>query len=291
MQPRPLDHLVLPTRDLAVARERLSALGFTVAPEGVHPFGTKNCCVYFADGTFLEPLAIADENAVRRASRSANVFVSRDAIYRYRLGEEGFSALVFATQDALGDHKFFLEEECSAGPMLEFDRPFVDGEGRRDIASFRLAFAADARAPDIFLFTCQRVRVPKVDRSALEEHANSVLGITEVVLSAPKAADFTSLLLAAVGQEFPDFQRHASVAQAGGSLIVLMDDTEFRSRFGATSSGDRGLRARAVVFRVSDLEIVASHLGRNGISFSRRDGRLLVYPAPGQGAIFAFEAL
>ena len=53
--PRPLDHLVLPTRSLEIARQRLSALGFVVAPTGVHPFGTENACVFFAGGTYLEP--------------------------------------------------------------------------------------------------------------------------------------------------------------------------------------------------------------------------------------------
>ena len=57
---KPLDHVVLPVADLGVARARLTALGFTVAPDGLHPFGTANCCVYLADGTFLEPLAVGD---------------------------------------------------------------------------------------------------------------------------------------------------------------------------------------------------------------------------------------
>ena len=55
--PRAIDHLVLPTDSLGVARARLSALGFTVAPDAQHPFGTGNCCVYLQDGTYLEPLA------------------------------------------------------------------------------------------------------------------------------------------------------------------------------------------------------------------------------------------
>jgi len=58
-KPRNVDHLVLPVSDLGTSRERMTALGFTVAPEAVHPFGTENACVFFADGTYLEPLAIA----------------------------------------------------------------------------------------------------------------------------------------------------------------------------------------------------------------------------------------
>ncbi|TIX38964.1 MAG: VOC family protein, partial [Mesorhizobium sp.] len=59
-RPHPLDHLVLPTASLDVARARLTLLGFTVAPTGIHPFGTENCCVFLTDGTYLEPLAVAD---------------------------------------------------------------------------------------------------------------------------------------------------------------------------------------------------------------------------------------
>ena len=100
-----LDHLVMPTADLAVARARLNALGFTVAPEGVHPFGTANCCVYFPGGTFLEPLAVRDAEAVAAAIEGGNVFVARDRLFRAAQGDEGLSALVLATDDADADHE------------------------------------------------------------------------------------------------------------------------------------------------------------------------------------------
>ena len=58
--PRPIDHLVLPVSDLGVARDRLTALGFTVAKDARHPFGTENCCVFLSDGSYLEPLGIAN---------------------------------------------------------------------------------------------------------------------------------------------------------------------------------------------------------------------------------------
>lgn len=59
-KPYSVDHLVLPVEVIGVAVKRLVSLGFTVAPEALHPFGTQNACVFFADGTYLEPLAIAD---------------------------------------------------------------------------------------------------------------------------------------------------------------------------------------------------------------------------------------
>ncbi len=85
--PHPLDHLVLPTTSLDCARTRLTSLGFVVAPTGVHPFGTENCCVFFADGTYLEPLAVGDERTAATAVGEGNVFVARDRAYRDTCGQ------------------------------------------------------------------------------------------------------------------------------------------------------------------------------------------------------------
>jgi hypothetical protein len=65
--PRALDHLVLPVHALDEARARLTRLGFTVAPDARHPFGTENACVFFADNTYLEPLGVASREECEAA--------------------------------------------------------------------------------------------------------------------------------------------------------------------------------------------------------------------------------
>lgn len=288
--PRAIDHLVLPTGSLERARERLTALGFTVAPNGIHPFGTENCCIYFADGTFLEPLALADEKVAAKAARSGNVFVARDAAYRFRNGEEGFSALVFATLDAAADHASFIDAGTSAGGMLAFSRDFVDASGRTDTASFRLAFAADLRAPDAFFFTCQRVDAPNVDRAALQNHANAVTGIKRVVLAAPRVDAFSDLAQAvsnAVAAGGVDGSISFTTANAA---IDLVDHASLRRDFGALSGADPGLRLRAIVFEAADLHATEVLFKSSNVTHERHGPRLVVQPAPGQGAIFAFEA-
>lgn len=291
MQPRPLDHLVLPTRDLAVARERLSTLGFTVAPDGKHPFGTKNCCVYFADGTFLEPLAQDDEKTQIKAATSGNVFAARDLAYRFRRGDEGFSAVVFRTDDATADHATFEAAAYSAGSMLEFSRDFVDASGKADKASFRLAFAADLRAPDLFLFTCQRVGVPNVDRTALQQHANGAARLKAVVLAAPDPFSFGHFVRTVSGAEMQSSHDNRFMLAAANAGIEFMTNPALNDNFGELSAGDRGLQARAIVFSVSDLRMTKAFLLSNGINFEKFRGRVVVPPAPGQGAIFAFEGL
>lgn len=288
---RRLDHCVLPVGDLDVAAARLAQLGFTVAPVGHHPFGTANACVYFSDDTFLEPLAVADPAAAEAAAVKGNVFTARDAAFRFRRGEDGFSALVMASEDAAEDHRRFTASAISAGPMLRFSRKARDAAGKSGKASFRLAFAADLRAPDAFFFTCERVAAPAIDRSGLQRHANGVMGIASVVMSETNPDDFTTFLQELTGQT--DIKAHplGLDAETANATVSVLNPTGMKTRFATkASTHSRGLRLRAIVFTVSDLAHCEALLASNGIEARAIDNRLVVAPADGQGAIFAFEA-
>ena len=73
------------------------------APDGIHPFGTVNACVFFSDGTFLEPLAIGDAVVAEQTAREGNAFTAGDARFRTTVGDNGFSALVLGSGDADAD--------------------------------------------------------------------------------------------------------------------------------------------------------------------------------------------
>lgn len=182
----PLDHLVLPVANLDEAQRRYRALGFTVSPVGVHPFGTANCCVYLEDGTFLEPLAIADADVAAEAVEDGNGFVTGDGVFRERAGNEGFSAIVLGTANAKADDKRFVEAGISGSKILDFSRDVIDKTGKTGTAAFRLAFARDLQSPAPYFFTCERVKTPKVDRAALQHHRNRVSGVRRIVLTSPE---------------------------------------------------------------------------------------------------------
>jgi hypothetical protein len=279
--PRPLDHCVLPTADLDVARDRLTRLGFTVAPNGLHPFGTENCCVYFADGTFLEPLAVADQAKSEEAARQGNVFIARDRDWRSRHGEEGFTALVFASTDADDDHARFVRAGVSAGSQLSFSRPFVDASGEQDVASFKLAFAADQRAPDVYFFACERVNAPAVDRSGLQRHANGVRRTSAIRLEGRPPGDFAALLSALTGS--------AGVETASGLRFPASNGDVLVERSADAARPDAGLLLTGIVFRVTSLADVAALLTEGGVEHTIQQGRIIVPPASGQGAQFFFE--
>lgn len=272
---RTLDHLVLPTADLVTARTRLAALGFTVAPEGVHPFGTRNACVYFENGTFMEPLAIGDRAAVKTAADAGNSFILRDRLFREAYGEEGLSAVVLSTRDAEADHAAFVDAGISAGAMVEFSRPSIDAEGRTDVASFRLAFASEG-SPGAFVFTCERRKVPAIDRSTLERHANTVPRIARIDAVSDDPDTFARFL-----------RMVADAGEAAGREVVL-EDTVLRI---AGDSSVSGARFAGVTFGVRDLSATAALFNANGIDYETRENTLRVPPAPGQGVDFIFEEI
>ncbi|QDB99592.1 VOC family protein [Mesorhizobium sp. 8] len=282
----PLDHLVLPTRDLETARARLGALGFTVAPQGTHPFGTINCCVYFGGGTFLEPLAIGDVDTAGQAADAGNVFVGRDRTFRTRNGDEGFSAVVFGTDDADADHERYVAADISAGQRLDFSRPFFDSSGKQDTASFRLAFAAAPDMADAFTFACERANVPKVDRTALQTHANGVSAIREVVGVSDDIRGKLRLL-AEAADAVVDRATGASL-ELPNARLSLIEPNAFERRFGLAAKSS-SLRFAAIVFAASDVKGLARRLAEAGIDHHFSGASLIVPPALGQGAAFVFE--
>ncbi|WP_375588630.1 VOC family protein [Hoeflea alexandrii] len=290
--PRPLDHLVLPVEDLDTARARHSALGFTVAADARHPFGTENACVFFADGTYLEPLGIAQREDCEEAARSGNVFVARDQAYRFRRSDNGFSALVVGSNDAGADHDRFVELGMSGGDMLTFSRPMKLPDGSEVTPSFKLSFAADLRAPDLFGFAVERINVPAADRSALTAHPNGVIGISEVILSEPNPTDFQYFIQELACNREVEANSFGMSVELDGATITVFNKAGLETHLGIVDpSRERGLLGRAVVYQVQDLQALSALLLKNEVPVRQVAGRLIVDPAPGQGACYCFEEI
>lgn len=291
LTPRAIDHLVLPVVDLESSRERLSRLGFTVAADALHPFGTENACVFFPDDTYLEPLAVGSREDCLEALRKCNVFVARDQAFRFRRGE-GLSAIVVKSDDAAADDERYRDEGQSAGPLLEFSRQFQFPDGRTAEGTFRLAFAADLRAPDFFAFACERVNPIPADRCALVVHANGAAGLGRIVLVEENPSDFQYLLEMVLDQR--DVTAHSfgiSFHTANASVDVLTPEG-FVAHYGSSFAlSERGLQGAAVAISTADLGVTEACLAANGVHYHKTGARLVVAPEKGQGVTFAFEEL
>ncbi len=270
---RAIDHCVLPVANLATARERHAALGFTVAPDGIHPFGTANACVHFADGSFLEPLAIASRELADAAMAEGNVFVARDRAWRAKHGGDGFSALVLRTDDASADRRRFVRSGVSVGPMLEFARASADLSGNVSQARFLLAFLAPQDEDSSFVFTCERVSAAAIDRSALTTHANGVTGIAKVVVASTAPQEIADLM---AGLAKPD-------------SVAVLDPAEAEGLCGAAIP-PATMRFVAIQLATASVAATESLLKERGIGYTVSDtGAVHVPPAPGQGAHLIFE--
>ncbi|MBZ9677032.1 VOC family protein [Mesorhizobium sp. ES1-1] len=285
----PIDHLVLPTQSVEVARRRLTSLGFLVAPTGIHPFGTENCCVFLADGTYLEPLAVGNQQAAMQAVADGNVFVARDRLYRDVLGDEGFSAVVLGTPHADADQARFVDADLSAGDMLSFSRAFTDPDGKSEIASFTLAFAAGRKATDAILFACERVNAPKVDRAALQAHANGATGIVEIVAVSDRPEEQNRLISVAIDD--PNLEDRGGVFRLPNAVLSVLDPASFSSRFGLPLGPPTELRFAAIVFSVAHADATSRLLAANAIEHDISGRDIVVRPAPGQGAAFIFREI
>lgn len=287
--PRPIDHLVLPVLSLNDARERMTALGFTVAPDGVHPFGTSNANIYLRGGAFLEPLAVASRETCWTEARRGNSFVRNDQTYRFRVGGEGFSHTVFSTDNAETDHHLYAEQGYHDGPIVSFKRIASTPSGETSEVQFALAFAADPRSPDARFFSCETRAAPPRDEKLLS-HPNGATCILRVVMSEPNPTDFQYFLQDVSGQR--DVAAHSfgmDVEVANGTIEVLTPEG-LRMRYGLhADEARRGMLHQAYVIGVGNLDETRSWLRGHSIDHTERGGMLIVPPSIGQGCTVCFE--
>ncbi len=278
---RAVDHCVLPVESLATARTRYMALGFTVAPDAIHPFGTENACVFFADGTYLEPLGIAQREECEATAAKGNVFTARDQAYRFRNGQDGFSAIAFKSDNADRDHRLFEALGVSAGKKLLFGRTMFGADGRSGRATFKNAFAGDLRSPDCFFFACQRVRMPDVDRTAQMRHDNGTTGIAKIVASEANPTDFQYVLQMLTGNRETHADSFTMEIATANCLIEVCSPDGLAAYYGVKrTSQDRGLRLEGLVLN-RDGGTLPTGLRRHG-------GYSIANKAAGQGAFIAF---
>jgi len=287
MTPRPIDHLVLPVAGLAAARARLAALGFLVAPDAHHPFGTGNACVFFRNRTYLEPLAFLRPDLVRESIERGLVFVDRLDRFRKTRGE-GFAMAAFRSADAEADRAAFAAAGFALGDLFHFSRMATRPDGSRYEIGVALAFAADERAPHATVFACQPIGETVNTGTSFVDHPNTATGVTGFAGVAANPADFHVYLEAATGERELRCTSLGVEARTGCGSVRVLTPIGYEARFGVSppDPGD-GLLLAAIEIDAADPVSVERHAG----AAARRHGGLLVVPpAPGLGALVAFGA-
>ncbi|MEO0909699.1 MAG: VOC family protein [Pseudomonadota bacterium] len=280
LSPRNLDHVVFPVPNLEIARERLTSLGFTVAPDARHKFGSENACVFFENGTFFEPLAIGHRETVEADIMKGNNFLRRDAAYRFRNGDDGFSMVVMGDKDPVAQRKAIKKAGYQTGKTVIVRRPGV---------KVHLAFIIDERAPDCSFFLCERPDGPPSFPAEMTDHANGAKAIGQVTLHEHLPEDFQYYQQFASGEREVRSHSFGMDIELPNTTLSTYTDAGMKAHYGVEGLPQRrGLKARAVDVIVSDLGKVADLLKKNGVEARTVGKRLIVDPAEGQGAIIAF---
>ncbi len=274
---RSIDHLVMPFDALGAARQWFLGLGFVVAPEAAHPFGTGNACVFLPDGRYIEPLGIVDPAAYAAAKDEGHLFIERDAAMRDLPERPAISGVAFRSGDALADREQLLDEEAGEEGLVEFGRTMRMPDGGSTELSFRLAFAAIHAVDAPSFFYCEARHMAKPDRSALTTHPNGATGIAGVMLQAQDPRMFRDYLATVAD---------GTVQENGdGSYIIPLDS----GRLAVVAGGPSPLAIASLTVAVADLAFAKKFWQGQGVAYSEGTDGVAIACPNGRGTLRFIE--
>ena len=152
-----LDHVAHAVRDLDETAAFYARAGFKVGARNRHApsWGTQNHIVQLP-GFFIELLAMANLSTI---TPHAADFFSFGAFARDFLAcREGLAMLVLEGHDAAAEAAAFRAAGIGDFKVFDFERDAKRPDGAPTKVAFSLAFARDAKAPDVAYFACYRSR-------------------------------------------------------------------------------------------------------------------------------------
>lgn len=265
MSKNALDHVVVGVPDLVSARARLTALGFLVQDDAHHPFGTGNCNVFFANGTYFEPLAVTDRDAELAALKGTNPFVKRYHAYRFRHGYGPVMA-AFTTQSAKHMQGVFEAEGISAGDILSFTRAQAMPDGTETTIGVHLAVSASERAADITLFTCEHLSREALWKAERTIHPNGCKGVSRLIAVETNPSDFQYLFQSVTGDRELRTTSFGMEMDLPNAMVSVVSPTGYAAMSGETlPPRGRGPRLEAVEMLFESLDVLREQLGQAGI--------------------------
>jgi len=147
--PHGLDHIVHAVRDLDAAGEFYRRVGFTVGARNRHPWGTHNRIVQFA-GVFIELVNVGEPELIVSSAPGSFSFggFARDFLAH----DEGLAMLVLGGQGRGRGYQSVPRRRHRRFGVFDFERQAKRPDGTTVKVAFSLAFAADAKTPDIGYF-------------------------------------------------------------------------------------------------------------------------------------------
>lgn len=270
MRTRNLDHLVLVTDDLDQNRKDLTRFGFRVAPNGIHPFGTKNACIFFQDGTYFEPLAVHNSQIGRREMAKGNVFVCKYRDYTTKIANYGFSGIALASDSVVADEALFGSHNILLGPTFSFSRALKGADGAEKIVRFHMNFVDGGNQDQFLGFAIQReVPLPN-GKNDLTSHPNGVIGIKRLHLQTHTPENYRHYLSVLTGDQTPKQTDKGIAFQIGDRKIIV-------SKADATTQPSESLKGVAIELKVMNLDETALYFSHNQSAYVENNQKILLH--------------
>jgi len=244
-----IDHVVIAVKDLERAARQYEALGFTLTPRALHPWGTANQLIQLETRSFIELLEIDRPALISdHAPRATPPRYSFGAFNREFLEHrEGMSMLVLESHDTRADVARFDRAGLQCYAPFDFERKATLPDGTKTTVAFSLAFATHPDAPGAGFFTCHNRFPDAFWRSQYQTHVNAVQRISEVVMTSGRPEHYAGFLAtftgcaAVAGPEGP-------CLSCGPQLLRVLEPDALSRRFpGESYPKDGGLHFVALV--------------------------------------------
>ncbi len=272
-----LDHVVILARNLDAAAETWRALGFTVAPRGVHTaaMGTANHTIMLAED-YIELIGVVadtERNAPTREFLKAR--------------GEGIERSAFTTTSAAdGVAEITARGLAGTGPF-DFGRPVDLPDGRKTEAKFRtFLWPLNDRPGGMRIFACEHLTREAVWFPELTRHANTATRIDRVELVSASPRQAAEHMARLIDQPVTTDDDGALRVASGGNrgAFVFLDRAALEKRHpGVPLDGLPQEGGVTLALRVANADAAKSAVGGRGVT--TKPGAITVPPRHANGVI------
>lgn len=286
---RRLDHIVLAARDLGAQADAFRHMGFRVGARNLHPWGTQNHIVQFAD-TFVE-LICAPEPYHAPVDPDPRVFSFAAFVHEFVQTRDGAAMLALTTDDPDADARAFHAQDMGDWSPFHFERRGKRANGDPTHVGFTLAFAHARTMPDVGFFTCRHERPADFWDEGLQRHANGATSLSRVTLVAESPADHAEFLSRLTGaRDYRSSSMGVEFSLGGGQFVEVLTPVAFGFHYGPSALSDTlaAPHIAAIELRASSLDSVREALTGGRVPHDERRGRVIAPASAAFGVTLAF---
>jgi hypothetical protein len=259
-----IDHPLVLVRDIEAARRSFTALGFTMTPVGLHPWGTSTSLAVL-ERSALELMGVYDESLIDELA--AGDFRFGRHMHEALAEREGLALVALHSRDAAADGAAMVARGIESQGHIGFRRR-VRPPGRDwDEAVVSLEILLDPALPRASHFIAQQHKPELLWVSEWMQHAN---GATHIAAVTYLAAD-PGPVLRRLERMFGNLACQAASWEilTGQGVFRVIEPSAWNAEFGDTPAPaalGQGPSGVAVDIAVADPEVTRRVLARAGIS-------------------------